>query len=149
MDDFTFISGTDRCAASHFRATSDDFATDDGRPCVVMAPSFGGTRDGGLRVYAESLAAAGLDVVLFDYRSFGDSTGSPRQNISVRGQRQDYHAAIAAARQLPGVDPDRIVLWGNSYAGGHVVAVAAHDHRVAAVISMTPAMDGFTVIAQL
>ena len=44
-----------------------------------------------------------------------DSAGStcaatPRQLVSYRRQRRDYHEAIAAARRLPGVDPERIVL---------------------------------------
>ena len=56
---------------------------------------------------------------------------------------------LAAARRLPGVDPDRIVLWGVSYAGGHVVVVAAQDKRVAAAISLTPAMDGIAILIQL
>src|SRR5690349_12663817 len=47
---------------------------------------------------------------------------------------------IAAARKMSRVDPERIVLWGTSYSGGHVVTVAARDGRVAAAISMTPAM---------
>ena len=40
-----------------------------------MAHGFGGTRDTGLLGYAEGFAAAGLDVLLFDYRGFGDSDG--------------------------------------------------------------------------
>src|SRR5262249_25437894 len=39
---------------------------------------------------------------------------------------------------LDGVDPDRIVLWGWSFSGGHVIAVAATDPRIAAVISRAP-----------
>ena len=87
--------------------------------------------------------------MLFDYRGFAASGGSPRQLVSASRQRQDYHAAIAAARQLPGVDPERIVLWGISFSGGHVVRVAAEDGRVAAVMSVTPAVDGVAVLAQL
>jgi uncharacterized protein len=120
-----------------------------GRPCVVMANGFGGNRDCGLLAYAEGFAAAGLDVVAFDYRGFADSTGTPRQLVSHRRQRQDYHAAIAAARQMSGVDPERIVLWGTSFSGGHVVVVAARDNRVAAVISMTPAIDGLVALTQM
>ncbi len=121
-----------------------------GVPCVVMAPGFAGTRDtSALMDYARGFAAAGLDVVLFDYRGFGGSDGSPRQLVSASRQRRDYRAAIAAARRLPGVDPERIVLWGISYSGGHVVRVAAEDGRVAAVIALTPAMDGIAVLAQL
>jgi len=62
--------------------------------------------------------------------------------VSHRRHRQDYHAALATARALDGVDPQRLVLWGSSYSGGHVIAVAAQDGRVAAVISQGAAMDG-------
>ena len=149
MDEITFTSGSDHCSAWHLTAASDAYAGPGGRPCAVMAPGFGGTRDNSLLGYAEGFAAAGLDVLLFDYRGFGASGGSPRQLVSVQRQRRDYHAAVDAARQLPGVDPERIVVWGVSYSGGHVVVVAARDKRVAATISLTPAMDGIPVLIQL
>jgi uncharacterized protein len=142
-------SGRDACAAWYLPASTAELTGPSGRPCVVMANGFGGTRDCGLLAYAEGFAAAGLDVVAFDYRGFADSTGTPRQLVSHRRQRQDYHAAIAAARQMSGVDPERIVLWGTSFSGGHVVVVAARDNRVAAVISMTPAIDGLVALTQM
>lgn len=143
------VSHGTRCAAWHLPGSGDAFAADGGRPCVVMAHGFGGTRDTGLLAYAEGFAAAGLDVLLFDYRGFGDSDGAPRQLVSYRRQRADYVAAIAAARALPGVDPDRLVLWGTSYSGGHVVPVAVQDGRIAAVLSLTPAMDGLAALAAI
>ena len=150
MDEISFTSGHDRCAAWHFDANGDAFAGARGVPCVVMAPGFAGTRDtNAFMDYARGFAAAGLDVVLFDYRGFGGSGGSPRQLVSASRQRRDYRAALAAARQLPGVDPERIVLWGISYSGGHVVRVAAEDGRVAAVVALTPAIDGVAVLARL
>jgi uncharacterized protein len=144
-----FPSGRDECAAWHVPASTDALAGPYGRPCVVMAHGLGGTRDCGLLPYAEGFAAAGLDVVVFDYRGFADSTGSPRQLVSYRRQRRDYHSAIAAARRMSHVDSERIVLWGTSFSGGHVVAVAARDNRVAAAISMTPAMDCAVALAQM
>ena len=114
-----------------------------------MAHGFGHTRDSGLRPYAERFAAEGADVLLFDYRTFGDSEGEPRQLVDWRRHRADYHAAIACARGLDGVDPERIVLWGTSYSGGHVVAVAAADGRVAAVISQVPATDGLAAVLEI
>src|ERR1700675_4222415 len=106
MDEISFYSGDDACAAWYFAASGEAFAGADGRPCVVMAPGFASTRDtGGLVAYAQGFAAAGLHVVLFDYRGFAASGGSPRQLVSASRQRQDYHAAIAAARRLPDVDP--------------------------------------------
>ena len=145
----TFPSHGVACAAWHIPAVSDVLAGAAGRPCVVMAHGFGGTRDTGLIGYAEGFADHGIDVLVFDYRGFGDSEGTPRQDVSFRRQRQDYPAAIAAARHLPGVDADRIALWGTSYSGGHVIAVAAQDRRVAAIVSMTPATDGLAAAVQI
>lgn len=147
--DVTFRSAGITCAAWYYTAETTAFQTSTGRPCVVMAHGFSGTRDAGLEGYAEAFAAAGLDVLLFDYRGFGGSEGDPRQRIDYRGQRADYRAAVAAARRLAGVDPERIVLWGTSYSGGHVLHVAARDQRIAAVLSLTPAVDGIPVLGML
>jgi uncharacterized protein len=149
MNEITFPSRGVACAAWHLPARNDAFAGERGRPCVVMAHGFGGTRDSGLLRFAEPFAEAGIDALVFDYRGFGASDGVPRQLVSFRRQRQDYHAAVAAARRLPAIDPERIVLWGTSYSGGHVVAVAARDRRVAAVIALTPAIDGVALVGQL
>jgi fermentation-respiration switch protein FrsA (DUF1100 family) len=115
-------------------------------PCIVMAHGFSGTRRDGLEPYAERFADAGYGVLLFDYRGFGESGGEPRQVISIRGQQEDYRAAIRAAARVPWVDPARIALFGSSFSGGHVVTVAAGDAQIAAVIAQAPFADG---IAQL
>jgi hypothetical protein len=139
----SFDSAGVSCAGVHLRGEGDAFAGEDGkRACVVMAHGFAGTMDSGLLPFAERFAEAGLDALVFDYRHFGASGGEPRQLLSIRRQLDDYAAAIRFARALDGVDPDRIVVWGSSYAGGHVVAVAVADGKVAAVISQVPAMDG-------
>jgi pimeloyl-ACP methyl ester carboxylesterase len=111
-----------------------------------MGHGFGATRDAGLTPFAEKFAAAGADVVVFDYRGFGTSTGAQRQSVDHRAHRADYRCAVDFARGLDGVDPDRIVLWGSSYSGGHVVAVAADDPRIAGVISQGAAMDGLRAV---
>ena len=128
--------------AWHFVGAGDALATDRGRPVVVMAHGLGGTKDSGLAPYAEGLAKAGLDVLAFDYRGFGASGGEPRQRVSLAGQLEDYRAAMAAAGSLPGVDRRRLVLWGVSLAGGHVLSAGAHRDDVAAVVSLTPLVDG-------
>lgn len=138
----TFTSGGTTCDAWHFAGAGDDLATGAGRPVVVMAHGLAGTKDSGLEPFAVGLAKAGLDVLAFDYRGFGASGGSPRQVVSMAGQLEDYRAAMAAAARLPGVDARRLVLWGVSLAGGHVLAAAAHRDDVAAVVSLTPLVDG-------
>lgn len=141
--DVTIDAHGERLAAWLFRP--DDAA---GRvPCVVLAHGFTGTRGARLDAYAERFADAGLAALVFDYRHFGDSTGAPRDLLSVRKQLQDWRAAVTYARGLEGVDPDRIAVWGSSFSGGHVVVVAAGDPRIAAAISQAPFMDGVPTLA--
>lgn len=118
-------------------------------PCVVMAHGFSGTRDDGLPGYAEAFQQAGFAVVLFDYRYFGASSGEPRQLLDIADQQEDYRAAVAWARRAEGIDPDRIVLWGSSFSGGHVLVVAAGDPRIAAVIAQAPFTDSIPVIRRM
>lgn len=149
METITFPSppgSTVRCAGDFLAARNDDLLTGRGRPCVVMAHGFGTTRDSGLLPFAERFARAGCDVLLFDYRGFGTSGGRLRQDVDHRRHRADYHAAVAWARSRSGVDPDRVAVWGSSYSGGHVIAVAAQDQRIAAVISQGAAMDGLAAL---
>ncbi|MGA8845893.1 MAG: alpha/beta hydrolase [Nocardioides sp.] len=147
--DLSLTSHGDALAAWHYRAETDAWTTASGRPCVVMAHGFGATKDAGLTPFAERFAAAGADVVIFDYRGFGTSAGSPRQNVDHRRHRDDYRSVVSQVRGLDGIDPDRVVLWGSSYSGGHVVAVAAGDPRVAAVIAQGAAMDGLAAVVEI
>lgn len=148
-EDVSFPSEGELCAAWHLKGEGEAFQGPAGRPCVVMAHGIAGTKDSGLLPFAEAFAEAGLDVVLFDYRCFGQSSGEPRQLASPPRHREDYRAAIDFARQLEGVDPARIVLWGTSWSGGHVVYVAADDRGIAAVIPQTPDLDGARTLREI
>jgi len=44
-----------------------------------------------------------------------------------------------------GFDPDRITLWGTSFSGGHVLAVAGFDKWVKAVVSQAPWIAGYEI----
>lgn len=136
-------------AGEHHPARSDDLAGPKGKPCVVMAHGVGATRDCGLTEFAAALSAAGVDVIAFDYRHFGESSGTPRQLVDLPKQLADYHSAIAYARSLPGIDASRIVAWGVSLSGGHVLNVAAADPDIAGVISLTAAVDGLAAAVQM
>ncbi len=128
-----------RCAGWFYSAHNPDGGR---RPCVVMAHGLGAIKEMRLDVYAERFAAAGYHVLVFDYRHFGESEGEPRQLLSIPAQLQDWRAAIAHARSLSDVDAAKIVLWGSSLSGGHVIATAAREPQVAAVISQVPHFSG-------
>ena len=111
-------------------------------PAVVMAHGFSAVKEMDLDKFAEVVAGAGLNVVVFDNRCFGASDGEPRQEIDPWAQVRDYRHAITYASTLPEVDPARIGIWGSSYSGGHVLVVAAVDRRVKAVVSQVPLVSG-------
>jgi len=111
-------------------------------PCIIMGHGLGGTRDAGLEPYAIRFQNAGFAVLVFDYRYFGESEGTPRQLIWIPSQLEDWSAAIAYARGLQEIDPARIALWGTSLSGGHVIVTAAHDPAIACVTAQCPGMDG-------
>jgi pimeloyl-ACP methyl ester carboxylesterase len=150
VSEVRFRSAGESLAGVHLEGAGEDYCDAQGRrPCVVLAHGFAGTVDSGLLPFAERFAAAGLDALAFDYRHFGASGGEPRQVVSVPRQLEDYAAAIAYARALAGVDEKRIVLWGSSFSGGHVVSAAVADGRVAAAIAQVPAMDGRATLLNL
>ena len=112
-------------------------------PAVVMAPGFASVKKGVCERYAEVFAAAGLRVLLFDNRNFGDSDGAPRQEADPIQQVRDYRHAITYAGSCPQIDKDRIGVWGSSYSGGHAIVVAAIDRRVKCVVSSVPTISGW------
>ena len=132
-----FPSHAQRCSAWLYLPDGPRLA-----PVVVLAHGLGGTRVMRLDAFAERFCAAGYACVVFDYRHFGDSDGEPRQLLDIARQLEDWNAAIAYARACPDVDGRRVVLWGTSFGGGHVLAIAAEDRHVAAVISQCPFTDG-------
>lgn len=91
---------------------------------------------------------AGLAVLVYDNRCLGTSGGSPRQDIDPVLQLRDYRSAITFAQQQKECDAERIGVWGTSYTGGTVCAVAALDRRVSAVVSQVPFMNGHRTLQQ-
>lgn len=118
-------------------------------PLVLMAHGFGGTRDMHLEPYAQRFNEAGMATLIFDYRGWGASDGTPRNRLDPDAEIADWHAALAFVRTLPGIDASRIALWGTSFAGGLVVSVAAQDGQVAATISQCPLLDGFAAALEI
>ncbi len=114
--------------------------------------------------YAPEFARAGYVVLTFDYRGWADSDSRlviegkmPKPDkdgkVSLRArairelvdpfdQTQDIVSCIDFISGEPGVDPNRIGLWGTSFGGGHVLYVATHDKRVKCIVSQVPSMDG-------
>ena len=134
----TFTADGVRCASTVYRPQE----VTGPMPVVVMAHGATLTRRDGIPAFARQFAATGCTVVAFDYRHWGDSDGHPRGWFSLARQQSDWQAAVAFARQLGGIDPGRVALWGFSMGGAMALTTAAADPRIAAVIAVCPLTDG-------
>lgn len=151
--------------------TPPGFDASDQRGAVVLSHGWGGTRGHLNQAYAPFIAEAGFVVLTIDYRGWGDSDSrlvmrkspeSPkktgqveveavaiREEVDPLDQTEDIRNAITWIQGQPGVDPERIGLWGSSYSGGHVIYVAAHDPRVKVTVSQVGSMDSKGMIETL
>jgi pimeloyl-ACP methyl ester carboxylesterase len=91
---------------------------------------------------ARAFAEAGIAALNFTYRNFGDSGGEPRQVLDIGKQRDDIASAVEFVKGLDDVDNERVALFGSSFGGGHVIAVAADRDDFAAVVAQCPFTDG-------
>lgn len=134
-------------------------------PGIVLANGWCGLHDT-LEKFAARFAERGMVAMAIDYRGWGRSGGFVRLAEPVRtddrlrfhpmtakvqikrtrlipeAQVEDIRNAISYLQGEPGVDRDRIGLWGTSYAGGHVITVAARDARVKAGVAQVPSIAG-------
>lgn len=111
-------------------------------PGIVMAHGYGALKEMHLPKFASLFSENGFNVLLYDHRCFGDSDGSPRQEINPYTQITDYQHAITYLMNQTFVDPNRIGVWGSSYSGGHVLVLGARDKRVKCIVSQVPTISG-------
>jgi dienelactone hydrolase len=152
------------------------FSPNSSVPGIVLAQGWTGTHQS-IEKYGARFAEHGFVAMVIDYRGWGKSNGfatlaekslqaRPRNDDSqrfIRGefpieikrtrlepvkQVEDIRNAISYLQGEPGVDRDRIGVWGSSFAGGNAIAVAAMDARVKAIALQAPSIAGKDVPAE-
>ena len=83
--------------------------------------------------HAALLSAAGFDVLAFDYRGYGRSSGRP----SERGTHYDARAAYGALLRREGVDPARVLYLGESLGGAVALALAVESPPAGLILQST------------
>jgi uncharacterized protein len=94
-------------------------------------------------LHAALLTAGGFDVLLFDYRGYGRSSGRP----SEEGTYREARAALRGVVEQPGVDPARVFYLGESL-GGSIALNLALEHPPAGLVLLS-AFTGVRDLARL
>ncbi len=138
-----------------------DFSPQGSWPAVVVGHGINAIALG-IEKYGARFADRGLVALTIDYQSYGySSSGSDdirvlepdlstdhdaaserelrvvlkRTNLNNVHEVEDFRAAISFLQGEPGVDPERIGIWGSSNGGNVVTAVAGLDARVKATVA--------------
>jgi fermentation-respiration switch protein FrsA (DUF1100 family) len=94
-------------------------------------------------LHAALLTAVGFDVLLFDYRGYGRSSGSTSED----GTYRDARAALRCLLEQPDVDPSRVFYLGESLGGA--VAIDLALERPPAGLVLLSAFTGVRELARL
>ncbi|MDQ3973653.1 MAG: alpha/beta hydrolase, partial [Actinomycetota bacterium] len=113
---------------------------ENGEALATVLVCNGNAGDRSLRApLAAGLTRAGMSVLLFDYRGYGDNPGRP----SEQGLLADARAARDYLLGRPDVDPERLVYFGESLGAAVAVALATggrteEAHPPAALVLRSP-----------
>ena len=102
-------------------------------PAIIFAHGFLSTHDE-FGDYPQRFCECGYLTLAFDFRGHGASEGM-RGLISEARMVQDLIHALDYIEYNPGIDNNRIALFGHSLGGGAVICATASDARVRAVVA--------------
>lgn len=111
-------------------------------PAILMVGGWGGVQQALTSSFVNRFVEAGFAVMEFDYPGWGRSAGLPRQDINPWKRVKVADDALAHLKSMPQVDAYKIVLWGTSFGGGHVVDLAAEHPELLGAIIQVPMLDG-------
>jgi len=105
------------------------FVPDDGARGTLIFCHGNAENIGGLQDYIEFYRTFGVNVLVFDYRGYGNSSGKPSEKATY----EDVLACWKYLTEKRGMPPEKIVVYGRSL-GGAVAAWLAARERPRALI---------------
>jgi hypothetical protein len=108
---------------------------------IVLCQGYTGTKELFLPQLAQAFCRAGYPSLVFDYRGWGESEGE-RGHLLPLEQVEDIRNAMTFLGTHEMVDPERLGLYGTSFGGANVIAVAAIDKRAKCIVANLPIGNG-------
>jgi uncharacterized protein len=106
-------------------------------PAVVVAHPNGGVKEQTAGLYSQRLAEQGYITIVADAAYQGASGGEPRNVDKPRFRIEDIHGMADFITHHPGVDPQRLGLFGICGGGGYSLAAAQTDKRFKSVATLS------------
>lgn len=106
-------------------------------PAIVVAHPNGGIKEQTAGLYAQHLAEAGYITIAFDAAYQGASGGEPRHTDKPANRIEDIHGAADFIAQYPGVDKNRLGVFGICGGGGYTLKASQSDKRFKAVATLS------------
>ncbi|MBR1690563.1 MAG: alpha/beta hydrolase [Oscillibacter sp.] len=106
-------------------------------PAVTVAHPNGGVKEQVSGLFAQKLAENGYIAIACDAAYQGASEGEPRNTDLPANRVEDIHAMVDFLVTFPGVDEDRIGLFGICGGGGYTLKAAQTEKRAKAVATLS------------
>lgn len=100
---------------------------------IVVGTPYGGVKEQGSGIYAQTMAERGFVAIAFDESYNGESGGKPRHVSSPDIFVEDFSAGVDFLGTRPFVDRNKIGVIGVCGSGGFAVTAAQVDRRIKAV----------------
>jgi dipeptidyl aminopeptidase/acylaminoacyl peptidase len=137
----SFYSDGDKIAGYLF--TPEDWkAGDPPRPGILVLAGYSGNTQADCTHMMKRLCAEGWFVFGYDYVGFGNSEGKRNRHRPLE-QAQNTFDALTYMQTVPGIDPERLGLYGTSFGCANGIWVTAHDERVKCLVTSVGVTDGY------
>lgn len=104
---------------------------------VIVGAPYGGVKEQGAGIYAQTLAERGFVAIAFDPSFNGESGGEPRHISSPEIFVEDFSAAVDFIGTRPYVDRNKIGVIGICGSGGFALSAAQVDRRIKAIVTVS------------
>ena len=126
-----------KVAANVYTPAGYDEKSDKKYPAVTVAHPNGGVKEQVSGLFAQKLAENGYIAIACDAAYQGASEGEPRNTDIPANRVEDIHAMVDYLITFPGVDPERIGLFGICGGGGYTLKAAQTEKRAKAVATLS------------